>query len=100
MWGATERVDLVSSFVSSLLIGDAAPLDAADASGMNLLDLRSGAARRWEPRCLAALEVDGGSPWGGWWGSSGGKKERKALALSMGGRASRVLLMGCSACAE
>jgi len=38
-YGSTDRVALVSSFLSSLLIGSYAPFDASDASGMNLMDL-------------------------------------------------------------
>ena len=46
-----ERVDLVSSFVATLLRGAPAPLDAADGAGTNLMDLR---ARAWDARALAA----------------------------------------------
>ncbi len=48
-YAATERIGLVSSFVASLLIGDYAPIDASDGSGMNLLNIRT---RRWDPRAL------------------------------------------------
>jgi xylulokinase len=40
-YAATYRVHLVSSFLSSLLIGRHSPVDPGDASGMNLMDLRS-----------------------------------------------------------
>jgi xylulokinase len=48
---ATDRIDLVSSFMASLLTGRQAPLDPGDASGMNLMDL---ATRQWWPEALAA----------------------------------------------
>jgi xylulokinase len=50
-YGNTERIALVSSFVASLLIGDYAPIDVSDGSGMNLLDVRK---KAWAPQALAA----------------------------------------------
>jgi xylulokinase len=43
-YARTDRIHLVSSYLASLLIGEHAPLDPGDASGMNLMDL---ATREW-----------------------------------------------------
>jgi xylulokinase len=44
---ATSRIHLVSSFLASLLLGAHAPVDPGDASGMNLMDLRT--SSWWQP---------------------------------------------------
>ena len=50
-YARTGRVHLISSFLASLLIGDDAPVDPGDASGMNLMDLES---RSWWPDAVDA----------------------------------------------
>jgi len=47
----TTRIHLVSSWMASLLVGHDAPLDAADASGTNLMRL---ATSQWWPAALEA----------------------------------------------
>jgi xylulokinase len=47
----TARIHLVSSYLASLLSGTNAPLDPGDASGMNLMNLRTS---EWDPRALDA----------------------------------------------
>jgi xylulokinase len=51
VYAATAHLTLVSAFMASLLIGDEAPVDAGDASGMNLMDIRT---RDWSLAALAA----------------------------------------------
>ncbi|KAI9029198.1 xylulose kinase-like protein [Hyaloraphidium curvatum] len=53
---ATERICLVSSFAASLFLQSVAPIDASDAAGMNLMDIRT---RTWDPRCLDFADADG-----------------------------------------
>src|SRR5687768_14353681 len=48
---ATTRIHLVSSYLTSLLTGAHAPIDHADGSGMNLMNLRT---RDWSPAALDA----------------------------------------------
>ncbi|CAM6109521.1 unnamed protein product [Calypogeia fissa] len=47
----TERISLVSSLMTSLLVGKYASIDQADGAGMNLMDLKK---RTWSPAALEA----------------------------------------------
>ena len=47
----TARIHLVSSYLASVLAGEHGPIDHADGSGMNLMDLRS---RSWSTAALDA----------------------------------------------
>lgn len=49
---STRRISLASSFMPSLFTGCIAPIDHADGSGMNLLNIRE---KGWEPLTLSAL---------------------------------------------
>ncbi|XP_017028898.1 xylulose kinase [Drosophila kikkawai] len=51
----TPRISLLSSFVTSLLIGGMAAISVCDASGMNLLDLGQ---NKWSQKCLDACAPD------------------------------------------
>ena len=56
-YAGTERISLVSSFLACLLLGRYAPIDASDAAGMNLMNIRT---LQWEERLLQAVDDSGG----------------------------------------
>lgn len=47
---ATERISLVSSFISSILLGKVAPIDIGDVCGANLWDIKRG---RWNEQLIS-----------------------------------------------
>ncbi len=51
----TAHIAMISSFLTSLLIGQIAPMEPGDGSGMNLMDLRHG---DWLPEALDATAPD------------------------------------------
>lgn len=52
VYGDTERISLVSSFMASLFVGSYASIDETDGAGMNLMDIRE---RSWSKILLEVL---------------------------------------------
>eukprot|EP01012_Entosiphon_sulcatum_P048833 TRINITY_DN6737_c0_g1_i1.p1 TRINITY_DN6737_c0_g1~~TRINITY_DN6737_c0_g1_i1.p1 ORF type:complete len:550 (-),score=63.29 TRINITY_DN6737_c0_g1_i1:47-1675(-) len=57
VWQNCEKVSLVSSFLTSILLGSYAPIDVSDGSGMNLLDIHY---QTWNKDLLLAVDPAGG----------------------------------------
>ncbi|CAF0883135.1 unnamed protein product [Adineta ricciae] len=51
IYAQTERIQLISNFLATILLGEYAPIDLSDGSGMNLLDIRQ---HQWSNECLNA----------------------------------------------
>ncbi|CAF3792389.1 unnamed protein product [Adineta steineri] len=51
----TERIQLISNFLASILLGEYAPIDLSDGSGMNLLDI---CQHKWSKECLNTCGKD------------------------------------------
>ncbi|KAF0753118.1 hypothetical protein AaE_005816, partial [Aphanomyces astaci] len=62
LWGQVpSRVSLASSLLTSLFLGQLSSVEHSDASGMNVMDVRS---RKWSAPIMDAMEAIGGVPLG------------------------------------
>jgi xylulokinase len=55
VYANTERISLISSLLPTLLVGNYAPIDLSDASGMNMLDIHN---KHWHQALLDAIAPD------------------------------------------
>jgi xylulokinase len=51
----TSTIHLVSSFLSSILLGKSSPIDHGDGAGMNLMDIRT---KQWDDKALNATALN------------------------------------------
>ncbi|KAI1333803.1 actin-like ATPase domain-containing protein [Xylariaceae sp. FL0016] len=59
VYQATARISLASSFLASVLLGDIAPIDISDVTGMNLWDIKR---ECWDERLLELTATKEGVP--------------------------------------
>lgn len=55
LYKCTERITLISNFLSSVMAGSFTPFDASDAAGTNMMDIRF---KSWSDVCLKAVVGD------------------------------------------
>lgn len=52
LYRQTERITLISNFLSTVLAGHFTPFDAADLAGTNMMEIRN---KKWSHECLSAI---------------------------------------------